>query len=157
MVMKTKVGELLEEKGSGVFTIGINDTVYNGLVTLSKKDIGALVVVDQHGKLAGIFSERDYARKVVLMGKSSRETKVGDMMSREIVLVQPDDTIKECLHIMTTKKVRHLPVIHNKELVGIISIGDAVNRIISDQEATIHDLEDYIYGRAYGAQIELNR
>ena len=155
--MKSKVSELLEEKGGGVVTIGINDTVYDGLVTLSKKDIGALVVVDQNGKLAGIFSERDYARKVVLMGKTSRETKVGDMMSKEISVIRPENTIQECLHIMTKKKVRHLPVIRNQELIGIISIGDAVNRVISDQEATIHDLEDYIYGRAYGAQIELNR
>jgi CBS domain-containing protein len=155
--MKSKVKELLEEKGSGVHTIGINDTVYDGLATLSKKDIGALVVVDENGKLAGIFSERDYARKVVLMGKTSRETKVGDMMSKEITVVRPDNTIQECLHIMTRKKVRHLPVIEEQNLVGIVSIGDAVNRVISDQEATIHDLEDYIYGRAYGAQIELNK
>jgi len=155
--MKSKVKELLDEKGRGVHTIGINDTVYDGLAMLSKKDIGALVVVDENGKLAGIFSERDYARKVVLMGKTSRETKVGDMMSKEITVVRPDNTIQECLHIMTRKKVRHLPVIEEQNLVGIVSIGDAVNRVISDQEATIHDLEDYIYGRAYGAQIELNK
>ena len=155
--MKSKVKELLEEKGKGVYTIGINDTVYDGLAMLSKKDIGALVVVDDNGKLAGIFSERDYARKVVLMGKTSRETRIGDMMSKEITVVRPDNTIQECLHIMTKKKVRHLPVIEDQNLVGIVSIGDAVNRVISDQEATIHDLEDYIYGRAYGAQIELNK
>ena len=155
--MKSKVKELLEEKGKGVYTIGINDTVYDGLDMLSKKDIGALVVVDDNGKLAGIFSERDYARKVVLMGKTSRETRIGDMMSKEITVVRPDNTIQECLHIMTKKKVRHLPVIEDQNLVGIVSIGDAVNRVISDQEATIHDLEDYIYGRAYGAQIELNK
>ena len=155
--MKSKVKELLEEKGKGVYTIGINDTVYDGLAMLSKKDIGALVVVDDKGKLAGIFSERDYARKVVLMGKTSKETRIGDMMSKEITVVRPDNTIQECLHLMTKKKVRHLPVIEDQNLVGIVSIGDAVNRVISDQEATIHDLEDYIYGRAYGAQIELNK
>jgi CBS domain-containing protein len=155
--MKSKVKELLDEKGSHVETINVNDTVYNGLVMMSKKDIGALMVVDDNGKLVGIFSERDYARKIVLMGKSSKETKVGDMMSKEITVVRLDNSIQECLHLMTIKKVRHLPVLQDHDLVGIISIGDAVNRVISDQEATIHDLEDYIYGRAYGAQIELNK
>ena len=155
--MKSKVKELLDEKGSSVATINVNATVYDGLVTMSKKDIGALVVVSDEGKLVGIFSERDYARKVVLMGKTSKETKVGDMMSKEVSVVRPENTIQECLHLMTMKKVRHLPVLKDHELVGIISIGDAVNRVISDQEATIHDLEDYIYGRAYGAQIELNK
>jgi CBS domain-containing protein len=155
--MKSKVKELLDEKGSSVSTININETVYDGLVMMSKKDVGALVVVSDDGKLAGIFSERDYARKVVLMGKTSKETKVGDMMSKEVSVVRPENTIQECLHLMTMKKVRHLPVIQDQNLVGIVSIGDAVNRVISDQEATIHDLEDYIYGRAYGAQIELNK
>jgi CBS domain-containing protein len=155
--MKSKVKELLDEKGSNVATINVNETVYEGLVKMSKKDIGALVVVDDKGKLAGIFSERDYARKVVLFGKASKKSKVGEMMSKEISVVRPDTTIQECLHLMTMKKVRHLPVIDNHNLVGIVSIGDAVNRVISDQEATIHDLEDYIYGRAYGAQIELNK
>jgi len=155
--MKSKVKELLEEKGSTVATINIKETVYDGLVKMSKKDIGALVVVDDKGKLAGIFSERDYARKVVLFGKASKKSNVGDMMSKEISVVRPDNTIQECLHLMTMKKVRHLPVLENHNLIGIVSIGDAVNRVISDQEATIHDLEDYIYGRAYGAQIDLNK
>ena len=155
--MKSKVKELLEEKGGGVATINVNETVYEALVKMSKKDVGALVVVDDKGKLAGIFSERDYARKVVLFGKASKKSKVGEMMSKEISVVRPATTIQECLHLMTMKKVRHLPVIEDHNLVGIVSIGDAVNRVISDQEATIHDLEDYIYGRAYGAQIELKK
>jgi len=155
--MKSKVKEILAEKGSGVVTINVNSTVYDGLVLMSKKDVGALMVVDDNSKLVGIFSERDYARKIVLMGKTSKESIVGDMMSKEITIVRPDNTIQECLHLMTVKKVRHLPVLEDNNLVGIISIGDAVNRVISDQEATIHDLEDYIYGRAYGAQIELNK
>ena len=155
--MKSTVKELLNTKGSNVYTINIEDTVYEGLVTMSKKDVGALLVVDGDGILVGMFSERDYARKIILFGKASRETRIGDMMSKEITVVQPSNTIQECLHIMTQKKVRHLPVVDDKNLLGIVSIGDAVNRVISDQEATIHDLEDYIYGRGYGAQVEITK
>jgi CBS domain-containing protein len=153
--MKSTVKELLEEKGSNVWTINQNETVYDGLVMMSKKDVGALLVVDDQGKLLGIFSERDYARKIVLLGKTSKDTKIGDMMSTEISVVKPDNTIQNCLALMTKKKVRHLPVIDQNKLIGIVSIGDAVNRIISDQEETIHNLEDYIYGRSYGARVEL--
>ena len=153
--MKSTVKELLEKKGSNVWTINQDETVYNGLVMMAKKDVGALLVVDQEGRLVGMFSERDYARKIVLFGKSSKDTKIGDMMSTEISVVKPEDSIQNCLALMTKKKVRHLPVIHQNKLAGIVSIGDAVNRVISDQEETIHNLEDYIYGRAYGARIDL--
>jgi CBS domain-containing protein len=153
--MKSTVKELLEEKGRNVWTINQNETVYNGLVMMSKKDVGALLVIDDEGKLVGMFSERDYARKIVLLGKTSKDTKIGDMMSTEISIVKPENTITNCLTLMTKKKVRHLPVIDQNKLVGIVSIGDAVNRVISDQEETIHNLEDYIYGRAYGARVEL--
>lgn len=153
--MKSTVKELLEEKGNNIWTIKISNTVYDGLVMMAKKDVGALVVVDKEEKLAGIFSERDYARKVVLLGKTSKETQVGDMMTTEISAVKPENTIQECMAIMTKKRVRHLPVIEGGKLVGIVSIGDAVNRIISDQQETIHNLEDYIYGRAYGARVDL--
>ncbi len=153
--MKSTVKELLEQKGSSIYTINKNTSVYDGLVKMAKKDVGALVVIDDEGKLEGIFSERDYARKIVLLGKTSKETKIGDMMSVEISVVRPENTIQECLAVMTKKKVRHLPVITDGKLIGIVSIGDAVNRVISDQEETIHNLEDYIYGRSYGARIEL--
>lgn len=153
--MKSTVKELLEEKGSNVWTINQDETVYNGLVMMAKKDVGALLVVDQEGKLVGMFSERDYARKIVLFGKSSKDTKIGDMMSTEISIVKPEDTIQNCLALMTKRKIRHLPVIQQNKLAGIVSIGDAVNRVISDQKETIHNLEDYIYGRAYGARIDL--
>ena len=153
--MKSTVKELLEKKGSNVWTINQDETVYNGLVMMAKKDVGALLVVDHEGRLVGMFSERDYARKIVLFGKSSKDTKIGDMMSTEISVVKPEDSIQNCLALMTKKKVRHLPVIHQNKLAGIVSIGDAVNRVISDQEETIHNLEDYIYGRAYGARIDL--
>lgn len=153
--MKSTVKELLEEKGSNVWTINQNETVYNGLVMMAKKDVGALLVIDDEGKLVGMFSERDYARKIVLLGKTSKDTKIGDMMTTEISIVKPVNTIQECLALMTKKKVRHLPVIQENKLVGIVSIGDAVNRVIIDQEETIHNLEDYIYGRAYGARVDL--
>ncbi len=153
--MKSTVKELLEEKGSNIWTVNMNDTVYDGLVMMSKKDVGALVVVDDKGQLTGMFSERDYARKIVLLGKTSKETKIGDMMATEVTIVKPENTIQECMAIMTKKKARHLPVVEDGKLGGIISIGDAVNRIISDQEETIHNLEDYIYGRSYGARVEL--
>jgi CBS domain-containing protein len=153
--MKSTVKELLEEKGSNVWTINQNQTVYDGLIMMAKKDVGALLVIDDEGKLAGMFSERDYARKIVLLGKTSKETKIGDMMSTQLTVVKPDNTIQNCLALMTKKKIRHLPVIEANKLVGVISIGDAVNRIISDQEETIHNLEDYIYGRSYGARVEL--
>jgi CBS domain-containing protein len=153
--MKSTVKELLEEKGSNVWTVNQNETVYNGLVMMSKKDVGALLVIDDAGKLVGMFSERDYARKIVLLGKSSKDTKIGDMMTTEISIVRLENTIQNCLALMTKKKVRHLPVIDQNKLVGVVSIGDAVNRVISDQEETIHNLEDYIYGRAYGARVDL--
>lgn len=153
--MKSTVKELLEEKGSKVWTISQNESVYNGLVMMSKKDVGALLVIDDEEKLVGMFSERDYARKIVLLGKTSKDTRIGDMMSTEISVVKPENTIQNCLALMTKKKVRHLPVIDQNKLAGIVSIGDAVNRVISDQEETIHNLEDYIYGRAYGARVEL--
>ncbi len=153
--MKSTVKELLEEKGSNVWTVNQNETVYNGLVMMSKKDVGALLVIDDAGKLVGMFSERDYARKIVLLGKSSKDTKIGDMMTTEISIVRLENTIQNCLALMTKKKVRHLPVFDQNKLVGVVSIGDAVNRVISDQEETIHNLEDYIYGRAYGARVDL--
>ena len=153
--MKTLVKELLDQKGTNVWTINVNNTVYDGLVMMSKKDVGALMVVNDAGKLVGMFSERDYARKIVLLGKASKDTALGDMMSKELTVVKPTTTMDECLAIMTKKRVRHLPVIEGDELVGIVSIGDAVNHVISDQMNTIQNLEDYIYGRAYGAQIEI--
>src|SRR5210317_1915038 len=146
--MKTTVKELLADKGSNVWTISVNNTVYDGLVMMSKKDVGALMVVDDSGKLVGIFSERDYARKIVLLGKASKETEIGDMMTREISVVKQSTTMDECLAIMTKKRVRHLPVLDGDALIGIVSIGDAVNHVISDQMNTIQNLEDYIYGRA---------
>jgi CBS domain-containing protein len=104
------------------------------------------VPVLEQGRLVGIFSERDYARKVVLRGKTSRETTVGELMTRVVFYVTPDQTIEQCLALMTEKHVRHLPVLEGTQLTGIISIGDAVKAIIAEQRTTIHHLEDYITG-----------
>jgi len=146
--MKSTVKEILEEKGGTVWTINSEETVYEALVKMSKKDIGALIVME-NGKLTGVFSERDYARKVVLYGKTSKESLVGELMTREVTVIHLDTSIEECMALMTQKRIRHLPVMDGNKFIGIISIGDVVSRIISDQELTIKNLEDYIYGKSF--------
>jgi len=149
------VKNLLESKGNKVHMININATVFNALEELSKHDIGALVVTNKNNKIVGIFSERDYARKVSLKGKSSRKVKVKEMMTTTVYHVKPDNYLRECLALMTKKRSRHLPVMDEGKLVGIVSIGDIVNRIIFEQKTKIHDLESYIVGSDYGSEIEL--
>ena len=136
---------LLKEKGSKVFTISPNDTVYKAIETLSAKDIGALVVTDDD-KVVGIFTERDYAREVILKDRSSQKTIVSEIMNTDVVYVLPEHTVSECMALMTDKRIRHLPVIDNGKLIGMISIGDLVKSIISEQEFTIEQLENYIRG-----------
>lgn len=149
------VKNLLKSKGNEVHKIDANATVFAGLEALAKYDVGALVVVDKKGEIAGIFSERDYARKVILMGKSSKKAKVKEMMTTTVYHVKPENYLRECLEIMTKKRTRHLPVMENDKLVGLVSIGDIVNRIISEQKTKIHDLESYIVGSDYGSEIQL--
>jgi len=149
------VSKLLDSKGRDVHKIDSNATVFNALEELAKYDIGALVVVDKREKVVGIFSERDYARKVTLMGKSSKDTKVKEMMTTTVYFVKPENYLRECLELMTKKRTRHLPVMENKKLIGIVSIGDIVNNIISEQKTKIKDLENYIVGSDYGAEIKL--
>ena len=112
---------------------------------MAEKDVGALLVVDE-GKLVGIFSERDYARKVILKGKSSKDTAVSALMTHEVLYVEPQNTVEDGMALMTAKRIRHLPVMENEELVGIVTIGDVVSRVISDREFTIQQLEKYITG-----------
>jgi CBS domain-containing protein len=119
--------------------------VYAALQLMADKNVGALLII-QDGKVAGIFSERDYARKVVLKGKSSKTSTVGELMTREVLYISPDETIEECMALMTAKRTRHLPVLEDEKLIGIISIGDVVKEIISDREFTIRELERYITG-----------
>ena len=139
------VRQLLQAKGNKVWTIPPDLTVYQALQSMAEKNVGALLVV-QDRKVVGMFSERDYARKVILQGKSSKTTTVGELMTREVLYVGPDDTIENCMALMTAKRTRHLPVLDEGELVGIVSIGDVVKEIISDREFTIRELERYITG-----------
>ncbi|QHS63924.1 CBS domain-containing protein [Chitinophaga agri] len=127
-----------------IYTICITCTVYEALEVLEEKNLGALVVVDESGKLIGIFTERDYARKVVLKGRSSKETHVSDIMTDDPVFVSPDTEIEYCMQLMTNKFIRHLPVIENNELTGIISIGDIVKHVINSKDFIIQHLEHYI-------------
>ena len=136
---------ILKEKGRKVHSVAAEATIYEALVIMADKGIGALVVMDGED-LVGIFSERDYARKVILAGRSSREMKVREIMSSKVVIVGPQSTIDECMQHMTVKRCRHLPVVEGGKVVGLVSIGDLVNWIIKAQERTIHDLEDYISG-----------
>jgi CBS domain-containing protein len=110
---------------------------------MADKNVGALLVMED-GRLEGVFSERDYARKVILKGKSSKNTKVGDLMTREPITITPDQSLRECMVLMTNNHIRHVPVVDGDTVLGIVSIGDVVNTIIAEQEATIEDLESYI-------------
>ena len=144
--MKT-VRDLLRVKGNQTWSIGPDASVYEALTLMAEKDVGALLVLDNAGQLVGILSERDYARKIVLKGKTSRETPVREIMTEKVVWVRPDQTIEECMALMTNKRIRHLPVQEEGRLLGVISIGDVVKDIISEQEFVIEQLENYITGR----------
>jgi|ERR1051326_2262618 CBS domain-containing protein len=141
----TTVKDILQHKGDNVWTIPPDTTVFEALKTMADQNVGALVVVDGQNIL-GILSERDYARKVILHGKSSRETPVKEIMSSTVHYVHPEQNIQDCMQEMTDKRVRHLPVLENDGLAGIISIGDVVKAIIAEQEYTIKHLENYITG-----------
>ena len=144
--MISTVDEILQRKGHVVWSIGPKDTVLNALKIMAEKDIGALVVL-QDNRLVGIISERDYARKIVLKGKASISTRVKDIMTDKVYYVSPRTTIEECQALLTEQSVRHLPVLDEENLVGIISIGDVVKAIIDEQEITISQLSDYITGK----------
>lgn len=139
------VKQVLNVKGDSVCSVAPQTPVYEALTVMAEYDVGAVLVLEGE-QLIGIFSERDYARKVILKGKSSREITVGELMVRDVIYVSPKDTLGECMAIMTDKRVRHLPVLEGNRLAGLISIGDVVKQIISDQEFKIHELEKYIQG-----------
>lgn len=143
------VKEILQTKGSDVWTIIPEAPVYEALKLMAEKDVGALVVVESD-EVVGIISERDYARKVILKGKSSMDTPVKNIMTTRVFYVAPEQPIEECMALMTDKRVRHLPVITDGKLAGLVSIGDVIKEIISEQKVYIRDLENYIEGRRYG-------
>ena len=140
------VKRLLEKKGADIWTISPHETVFDALALMAKKNIGALLVVEA-GVLIGIVSERDYARKIILKGKASMDTLVWEIMTTKVVFVNAELTIEECMALMTDKRIRHLPVFSNDKLIGVISIGDVVKAVISEQEFVIEQLENYITGR----------
>ncbi len=142
----TTVQQILREKSPGVWTISPRATVYQALELMAEKDVGALPVVDDKGKLVGMFSERDYARKVILKGRTSKTTTVAELMTTKVFYVRPDTTVEECMALMTNQRTRHLPVIENDKLIGLVSIGDVVKATIIDQEITIRSLQNYITG-----------
>ena len=139
------INQVLQNKGSYVEIIDVDATVFEALSLMAEKGIGALVVVE-NGRPAGLFSERDYARNIILKGRTSRDTKVADAMSSPVVVAKPEQSVEECMAIMTEKRVRHLPVMQNGQLVGIISIGDLVKAIIENQQFLIEQLVSYING-----------
>jgi CBS domain-containing protein len=137
--------DILKDKGSRVLSVRPTDTVLEALGVMAEYDIGAVLVMDAD-KLVGVFSERDYARKVVLAGRSSKDSQVKDVMTVHVVCVAPQRTIDECMALMTNKRLRHLPVIDHKRVIGIVSIGDLVKATIDDQQFTITQLRMYIAG-----------
>lgn len=141
----TTVAQLLDSKGRDVWSVAPAATVYDAIEMMANKSVGALLVLEDDN-LAGIVSERDYARKVILEGRSSRETPVGEIMTTEVVTTRPDQTIEECMELMTAKHIRHLPVVEGNQVQGIVSIGDLVKTIIEEQKRTIEHLGHYISG-----------
>lgn len=139
------VSAVLAQKGPMVVSIQSDVTVFDAITLMSEKNVGALPVLEK-GRLVGMISERDYTRKIALKGKLSKETPVQEIMSRQVTVAKPDDSIEECMRLMTDKHVRHLPVMEGDKMLGIVSIGDLVKWIISVQAETIEQLQKYIAG-----------
>ncbi|MBI5056428.1 MAG: CBS domain-containing protein [Nitrospirae bacterium] len=143
-----KVKDVLKTKGETLWTIHPNETAYRALEIMAEKDIGVLLVIER-GQVAGILSERDYARKVVLKGKSSQETLVGDLMTKDVYSITTEKSIEECMALMTAAHCRHMPVYEGNNLAGLLTFGDIARAIMADQKLTITDLEHYIKGNGY--------
>jgi CBS domain-containing protein len=138
------VDQVLARKPQRLLSVAPDASVFEALTLLARHDVGALVVIDGE-RLVGIFSERDYARQVVLQGKTSRETRVRDIMTQKVVCVRPDQNLHDCMVLMTERRIRHLPVLDQKKVVGVISIGDVVKEVIAEQQLMIEQLEQYIH------------
>ena len=139
------VKQLLESKDNNVWSISPEATVFEGLQVMAEKNIGALLVT-RGDKLVGIFSERDYARKVILKGKASKDTAISELMTKEVVYTTPENSLDECMALMSAKHIRHLPILKNNKLMGLLTLGDVVKQIMSNQEFKIQELEKYISG-----------
>jgi len=150
MYASITVGQVLRKKGHGFLGIGPDASAFDALEIMAEKNVGALLVVED-GQLIGVFSERDYARKVILKGKSSKNTYVRELMSNSPISVNLATSLRDCMVLMTEKHIRHLPVTDNGVLLGVVSMRDVVNTVISEQESTIEELEEYIAGTGYRA------
>lgn len=147
--MTMKINQILQGKAiNALYTVTSDQTVLDALKLMAEKNIGAVLVVDD-GQLTGIFSERDYARKVILKDRSSGDTRIHEVMTAQVITIEPEQRIEECMIIMSDRHIRHLPVVNNGELLGIISINDVVTAIIRDQKIRIDSLESYISGSPY--------
>ncbi|MDX9866363.1 MAG: CBS domain-containing protein [Kiritimatiellia bacterium] len=145
--MNTPINQLLMQKGRDIITIAPTATVYEAIALMDEKNIGSLLVLNAHGKIAGIFAERDAFRKVILAGKDPKEVQVRAAMTKKVVYVAPESTVDECMALMTDKRIRHIPVLDtDQKVLGIISIGDLVKFVASEQDALIKNLERYIEG-----------
>ena len=142
--MKNLVSQILKTKGNKVWSIAPQETAYKALQLMAEKNLGALLVIDKE-KVVGIFTERDYARKVILKGKSSKTTPVSELMTKEVLCVGPETSVEDCMSLMTEKFVRHLPVMEKKKLVGMVTQGDVVKQFIADQKFENEELERYIH------------
>ncbi len=137
------VNQILQRKGHQYFSVAPDSITYDALKLMAEKEIGAVLVI-QNDRIVGILSERDYARKIVLKGKSSKNTKVSELMSSTVYAVNGSTTLDECMHLMTDRRIRHLPVVEEDKIIGVLSIGDIVNCVIQEQKRTIEQLENYI-------------
>lgn len=147
MEITGKIGALIGNKGGQVWALEPSASVYDAIAMMADKRVGALLVM-RGTELLGIVSERDYARKVILQGRSSHETPVSEIMSSPVLTVTPEHTVGECMHLVTEKRIRHLPVMEGGRVTGMVSIGDLVNWLISEQQQTIRHLETFISGMA---------
>lgn len=149
MKLVDPISTVLRQKGGEVWSVGPDASVYEAIEVMADKGVGALLVLAD-GELVGVISERDYARQVILKGRSSKQTLVKDIMTSPVIFVTPTRTVDECMSIMTNKRIRHLPVVEDHKVVAVVSLGDLVKWIISEQQQTIEHLENYITGKYPG-------